>query len=266
MTSVLIIGNSHSAALRKAWDSLADRFPDVDLRFFVVGGRPFAAFDLDDQGVFRCIDPAAVSREELARISAQNDCVSADCNAFDHVLVIGRSYGEATVAQICHQWDIDGLPGAGKDQRLSKPAFRAFCEDLAGQRLPDRRWSALKSSVTFAGAPYPGASLKQARRILGAARPWKGLTDQPEGYAEAAAAYDALFASKLGSRNIRFAPQPPETLTPLGFTRSEFVREPLEKHMRDGETADDYRHMNEAFGAVRLDAYFRDFVGVTANS
>jgi hypothetical protein len=263
MTRVLIIGNSHSAALRMAWNDLADRYPGVDLTFFVVGGRPFAAFDLDDQGIFRCVDATSVSREQLSKIRALNDGVSADCNQADHVLLIGKNYGEATIAQICQQWDIDGFTGSGKNQKLSKSAFHAFCRANAESRLPGRHWSALEATVTFAGAPFPSASLKDARSILGAARPWIGLMDRPEGYAEASIAYGELFTSLLGSRSIGFAPQPPETLTEEGFTLPEYLRKAPAKHMRDGEATDDYRHMNEAFGTIRLEAYFRDFVGVT---
>jgi hypothetical protein len=249
-----------------AWNNLADRFPGVDLTFFVVGGRPFAAFDLDDQGVFRCIDTTRLSREQLSKIRALNDGVSADCNKADHVLVIGKNYGEAAVSQICQQWDIDGFTGSGKIQKLSKSAFQAFCGASAESRLPGRHWSDLEATVTFAGAPFPSASLKEARSILGAARPWKGLMNRPEGYAEAAKVYDDLFTSMLNSRNIGFAPQPPETLTTERFTQPEYLRKAPEKHMRDGEAIDDYRHMNEAFGTIRLEAYFRDFVGVTATT
>ena len=266
MTRVLVIGNSHSAAIRIAWNGLAEQFPQIEMRFFVAGGNAFRCFDLDDRGIFRCVTESAVSKDDLQRIRLQNDGLSTDCNWADHVLLIGRNYGEVTVARIARQWDIDGFPGSGSRQRLSRSAFDAFCDYVAKAHLPDRTWGKLTGKVTVAGAPYPSSSLEEASLFLGAARPWKALLEDPAGFAEVSGVYDLFFAGALGQHGLHFAPQPVASRTALGFTRPEYVRVAPDKHMRNGVPVDDFRHMNEAYGRLRLLAYLADFVGATLPS
>lgn len=251
-TRLTIVGNSHVAALKRAWDAMESRPAEIDLRFFASPDRYLRHFRLGHDLVFRLPAVAAKQRPLIARSARQvNGATEIDLSGSDAVVLYGGVLFQCEFAEIIATYDVDGYRAAGAPRRMSRAAFEAVCDDLAEAALPRAFW--LRGDIArFAVFPRPlpseGAATAGGERTA----PWRDVAVRPEG---ARAMVERLFVA-LGAaharRGIDFLRQPASTLEPSGMTSAVYSRDshrliPGEKH-----SDDDVTHMNARYGALCL--------------
>jgi hypothetical protein len=256
MTRILILGNSHAAAFKHAWETIAPEHPRVRISFFVLPGTEFQTLKLNpNRRIFGAVSGATTSKESLERLREFYGRHYVSLEDFDHVLVIGRQHGMLEILSMLLKNDISGLRSVGAGQLLSLEAFTAFRKDITTQHLPELAWSVLRDiKITFQAMPRYSETVETAAPE----RRWESqiaapLLRQPDGVAQALDGLAADHRALLAEKGITFLQQPAETLTPSGFTRAQYS---VNAHNILGhEVGVDYLHMNADFGAACLRAF-----------
>jgi hypothetical protein len=170
---IAVIGNSHAAGLKRAWDVLAPEFPATELVFFVAPGKRIA--DLTRQGD-RLVATTDDLRQRLILSAGVPDLLLAD---YDSVLLYG----------------LFGMPQF--DRRLSSQ-LRGIILDRAAKRLAGLPLvSMLRGSVPVFLGPAPVPVPEQPETVA-----------QNLPYA----ALLAEIRRRLPATAPRLLPQPAETL------------------------------------------------------
>lgn len=258
MTRIIVIGNSHVAALKTGWEEIAAEYPGVEMEFFAAPGYNFVRFHLWDGLNF------GLTPEEAARPDAAFDAYgrpSVDLSGADVVIRAGLAGRFYDIADLMRGFDIEGLRETGAPQILSRAAFDAFCAAIAEGVAPGPEWRGWDKPRLFL-LPAPirsadciGSASKQFRRL-------QFLGRNGEGAREVVLAYFAQVERVLAGLGFEFIPHPAETLLPNGLTDTRFARGPS-RFADLAPGARDMTHMNGEYGKLRLRAVF-DRLGLAA--
>jgi hypothetical protein len=252
MTRLVVIGNSHVAALKRAWDALEARPEGVELTFFAVPDNQLRAFRLDDTLTFRLPKGAKVQRpgmEETAR--KVNGAASISLAETDAVVLYGASVFHRDISQIMATYDVDGYRASGTGRRMSRLAFEAICDALGTRSLPNPRWlgTALPRVAVFP-RPIPAegaASNGHPDHVY-----WRTVAAHPDG---GRAMIERLFASMAEAHarhGLDFLRQPSATLEPSGLTSALYTQGSNRLVRDERHPDDDVSHMNARYGALCL--------------
>lgn len=247
MTRIIVIGTSHVAALKTAWDGMAAEHPGVELDFFAAPGRAFRQFRLLGDGLVFGLPPGVPSQGAVFGGSGRT---SIDLAEADYVLFAGQYWPWDELADIMSAYDIDGLREAGAPQRLSRAAFDAFCLSMARQVAPVPEWrNWTRPRFLILPAPMRSANCLHSRNQR--FRPFRFLARKPQGGREVVLAFMDVFARSLAEIGVQMIPLPPGTLLPNGLTDPQYSRGSRLVFEVEGPS-EDMTHMNPDFGRLQL--------------
>lgn len=265
MKRVLIVGNSHVAALKTGWDSLAAHYADrLDLAFFVAPAPYFDRLGLTGS-LYGNTDPSLLTAAELASLVTLNGQTTVDLARFDHILLVGMVWpGFNEIAPFLKGFAIDGLYQADKPQRLTSAAFTAFYQAVLDLFPAPGLWSTLhRPRVTLMLHPMPAAIIRDVPPDqLAYDCVWTAKSIEVDQMRPLLDHQRSLAARHYARHGIALLPQPTATLTASGLTLNEFCRDrsaftgkPLRKF--------DCYHMDSRFGAACLHDYFAQILPPT---
>jgi hypothetical protein len=255
---VLIVGNSHVAALRSGWETLAASLQDrVDVAFF---SAPVPFFDKlgFDAPLYGDVSPNAMTPDQIEFLAKLNGRTRVDLESFDEILLAGMYWpGRNEIAAFLKIFAIDGLYEAAKPQRLTVAAFTELYQAVIEERTVGGLWSTLlRPRVILMLSPMPLSILSQ---IDPGALLWKEVWASPEidmDKMRPILDYQRTLAAGLyASRGMTLLPQPAKTLTDIGLTQDIYARDRVSLAGSPNHKFDAY-HMNGAFGAICLQSYF----------
>ncbi len=236
MRRVCVIGNSHTACLKLAWDELRPRLANIDLTFFAARKAGMKDLHSTPDGVM--VPMSKRLSRALMHTSGGQSVI--DLRRYDSVMLVGLTagypkYGYFTHAVAC-QAMLDHIPTTPAYEMVRKirdvsdiPIFLAHQplhkEAEAGDeddKLP------MRSMESDGLLPY--------RKVVEAIN--DGL-------------FRGLRAKLLG--------QPAQTITKCFYTKSEYGIGSVRLDLGDGgeESEDDRAHMNTRFGDIYLSTHLR---------
>lgn len=249
---IAIIGNSHIAALKAAWDSGAVRLPGWEPVFF---GLPNATFDKARLGPDGRFGVAAIAARldpvEKARALRINDALDTDLSQARAILRVGNDWGLVPLAQVVATHSVPGINDPGLPHRMSGAAFDAICGALAKATLPDPAFLATGVRVVTVLRPVPSENCLQEDSHPYLAPVRQALATSPT----LAPAIDALTAriEAVHRENGCIAIAPPtEVRGETGLTQHEFSRASVGLLQNDHGSGD-VLHMNGEYGGIVWD-------------
>jgi len=250
--SILILGNSHLAAVRAAWPALEARHPDDRLTFFGAPGDKLGALTIRD-------GQAAAQDRELAReLSRLGMPPRLDLMEFDAVAVIGGGIG--VFAALGERVTLAEMPShrrrrwwrPERRQLMSRALYVEMVADALrgtiGHRLVRDIGAEAGRPIYVCPQPRPGTGIlaRQGRRARLANAVRAG--DAP---IVAAVYEDALQRAFAGVACVR--PQPEATVTEALCTADRYTTGSLRLAGRRVEHgAGDVLHANELYGMAVL--------------
>lgn len=236
MKQVCVVGNSHTACIKLAWDGLQAKFPSIGLTFFAARGAETAGILPTPDGI---LVPMSKRLSRNLTVTSGGQSVI-DLRRYDAVLLVGLSsaypkYGYYSHA-VATRAMLDHIPQTAAFELVTKirsvsdipiflahqPLFREGEDGTEDGGVP----IVIRESDCL--APY--------RRIVEAIN-------------------DGLF------RGLRahFLEQPAQTITKCFYTKSEYGTNSVRLDLGDGdeEDGDDRAHMNARFGDIYLSTHLR---------
>jgi hypothetical protein len=256
MRRILIIGNSHTGALKESWDADRAAFPGTEIAFFVAPQNHFAACRLGADRVFGLPEKANPRTREIVR--TLNDAESVDLKAFDVVVRVGYRWRVDDVVSILAGYDIDGILDSGAPRRMSAEGFRAACCDIAGASLPGLRWRDMdRPRLVFVAKPYPSEAVLETAEASGKPlqerrnRGWRLALGRHRSVAPALAVFEEAMREALAACKIDFVPAPAEARGGSGLTLNRYTLGSARLSAK-AHGAEEIQHMNRNYGALVL--------------
>lgn len=227
---ICVLGNSHVASLKEAWDQLAKQHTAFDLTFFAARQNQLSDLVRQNNLLVPTNERLAAA---LAYTSGGRDCI--DLDAYDAFLFYGLGLK---------------LPRLSSD--LSIAVRQSCCHDaLAGS---------LNASIASRVHAYTDKPIYAGHEPQWAFREIERLSAAFLGYE---AAFD-IMKSEARHRGILLLPQPHETLVDGWGTRHEFSHGSKRLDVGDEISNELHRprerqHMNGAFGRLYLQHAFETF-------
>jgi hypothetical protein len=229
MKQICVIGNSHAACLKLAWDRLKVSYPKVALTFFA--DRAMGITTLEPRnGVLA--PPSDRLRKVLAHTSGGRQII--DFRHYDVVLAVGLNHA---------------YPLAIGHYSLGA-ARRALLDYLPQSSAIDL----VRKIRQISGIPIFLAHQPLLKHI--------GKTDEEADTAPYRTLVDALNADFIQEMGAVLLPQPPQTITNYYYTRDEYAvgstRLDIGDRYSNIEHAETQRsHMNARFGDIYLSTHLR---------
>ena len=256
MTRMLIIGNSHTGALKESWDADRSAFPDVEVTFFVAPQNDFRACRLGPDRVFGL--PEKVNARTRKIVRALNETDSIDLKPFDVVVRAGYRWRVDDVVSLLSGYDIDDILQSGAPRRMSADAYRAACRDIAEASLPGRHWRNMnRPSLMIVAKPYPSEAVLETADASGKPlqerrnKGWRAALTQHRSVAPALSVFEQAMREALAESNIDFIPAPAKALGTSGLTLNTYTLGSARLSAK-AHAAEEIQHMNRDYGALVL--------------
>lgn len=253
---IAVVGTSHVAMIKLGWDLIRAGLPEIEMAFFSSPGKSARTRKLINMVFgYHSVVP------QPDEIVIGHDARTIDLGAQDAVLQVGYVTGEVELATLLDRFAIDGLPATvEKPFRLSRPAFDAFCANLAQQYLPSPEWRGWTGPrLTLQPHPNPDERCMTSPREK--FQRWQTLATNAETFRVAREIYLDHFETALGQHGIALLRQPAETFAPNGLTLTSYGKGAMDLHKNVPLDEDDYVHMNADFGLLSLEHYFTKVIG-----
>lgn len=247
MSKIIVVGNSHVAAIKHAWNALPTSERRHDVRFFAAHGPHFGKLALTPALQFGLTRRRAIAEPDVAkRVREINGAPRIDLSRADLVVWAGYLWPLTPLARLMAQFDVDGLREAGSACRLSREAFDAICADFAGSRIPRERWRNWTGpKLILHMRPLPVEDCLEATNPVYS--PWQRIVPAPTGAQAVLNAFLDCFEATVAPLGIEVLRQPAESQSPSGLTKREYSREFPGKPR-------EYNHMNPRYGTLSLAA------------
>lgn len=259
MNKVLVVGTSHSACLKEAWDARETRWAGQDVTFFAIMGREFKKLSVQDDLTFGPTSPKNDAlRESLITL---NGAAEVNFRDYDVIVRTGFDLGEGLYRTLLSRFDVDGIIEGGKSgRRISQDFFetalRANFEDTVVQS-DWADWGADAPKLMI--VPKPAFSERVIDQPLAQTTPWKRYLTLGDGVRQAREVFDKIMVQAFSEKGAVFLPRPEVALTALGLSKSEFsVGSSRLGESRGDHPEGEFRHMNAAYGALVLDQVFAE--------
>lgn len=256
---LLVLGNSHLAALADGWRANPGRWPGVECHFVGAHGERLLETELRG-GVLTPASPEAA--KDFARFGGGKGVALAD---FDAIVIAGGHVALAAAALVWREmrWSalpsLDAVPDLAtmKPALVSRAAASAALVALLAERLGPRLARRLR-----AGCDLPLWITSQPRlseTVLDTPRPTARAQIEAlrQGDAPALSAlFDEAADIAATAAGAHFVPQPAATISHAILTARSFTQYATRLAARPGtaQPQDDVMHANGAFGALMLDA------------
>ncbi|SMX43972.1 hypothetical protein [Actibacterium lipolyticum] len=251
MTRLLVLGSSHTGALKSGVPRFRGRFPDVDVEFFAVPAPVFLTGRVNKEGVYV---PGFRKDKDRELANAINGAEQIDLTAFDHILVVGFRFELISTAALLQTYDLLEGTDTGKDRACSMEFVDAtMAATTARIAKMVRRCLGPDRNFTLTEAPYPSAAIGERADDYEPARVIDNFIRHPDA--------EGLFqkwlkgvedaVTQLGHG---FLSQPADTIAAPFATKAQYA---LGGTSADGEemSGTDHRHMNGDFGLRVLETF-----------
>jgi len=228
---ICVLGNSHTASLKSAWDEIKFLFPKIELIFFAAIGGELKHLKLEN-GIFI---PRTTSVLRSIRVTSHG-IDSVDINAYDIFLLYGLNFFVPSL-----------------DHSITSKVKKLTCLDILSSSLIKKLSSEIRSESSkpiFIGhsPQLCGLSSTHLSRI------------NKLNYTESL----KLMRDTIGDSYGTIISQPEETLIHSWFTDPKFLSEVFS--LVDGSNASgqllsktNIGHMNREFGRIWLEKFFTNF-------
>jgi hypothetical protein len=242
--SLCVVGNSHVAAFKQAWDKRRPALRDgVEATFFSAQNRLMKDMVPKGKSLVAAGDLLA---EKLRYTSGGLDRI--DIDRYDAFLVVGAGFG-IDVPRLIEDcgvttpWRFDAM-GPPLSHRCLQAVIEAYNEDSMAVRLIEAVQRVSDAPVLVAGAPYVSERVAQDED-----QPW--LKDN--GFVEAFVDCARRAAEATAARHkVEIVWQRPETIARTGFMNETFNTTPARFEMRTKAPPFDVKHGNLDYGAMML--------------
>lgn len=259
MREVLVIGNSHVAALKLGWELIDPTPTGISVRFFGAPGQGFSQLRIRDGsrfGAFKGPATPADLADQLRRINGDDHV---DLESFDDILIVGGAFRPNAVLSVLRDYDVDDAFEAGNSRRLSAAAFRATIDDIATTGAPWAFWSKLsRPRVTVLPKPRPSEAIRTGDDAPQDDETLAFLSRTTASVSVPLDWHDDACAAVSERRGLRFLRQPRTTIAESGLTLTCFSRGSLRLNGAE-HPGGDTRHMNPDYGRRCMQDYL-DFL------
>ncbi|MCU0825938.1 MAG: hypothetical protein MUE52_00680 [Tabrizicola sp.] len=259
MTRLLILGNSHTGALRRGDDAFLRAYPGVQTGYFAAPGTLFLRGQVDEAGRFSTLAATEATRKTLIDMNGALDC---DLNDWDQVLVIGHRLRFTSVAGLLNRHDLLEGSRTGKGQAISWALVMATVQAQIEDFLRTIRGKfPVSPNITFFAGPFVASSIVERAPSYALAQ----TVVEHLGHPDLAEIYDWWVdqcEAAVTGVGFGFLRQPDSTLDGPGLTHPRFAV----PKASDGTPAPapiDHRHMNGDFGFAILSAFAQARLGLT---
>ncbi|WP_424927703.1 hypothetical protein [Amaricoccus tamworthensis] len=251
MTRVLILGNSHVAALKLGWESLAKNHSDVDVQFFAAPCAMFRRIKLDKKGVLGLSAAHRNDQHSIKTLEKLNGTLSVTPGDYDAVIWAGHAWYRHIVPSFLREFSIDGVRETDAMHRMSETAYKNMCMSLSERFAPGGRWKRYCRDKLWI-APHPIQSESIIKSTDAEMERWRQAGAQGKGFRQALDIYFSQFENMLTNRNIGYIGQPEETLSDTGLSKEAFSSGSTRLKGGDKHGDEDYSHMNRDFGEIMI--------------
>lgn len=251
MIRVAIIGTSHVAALKAAWDEVSGSHQNVQVKFFAAPLRVFRMMKLNSDLTFGLYDHDQGDHDIVKQI---NGATSISLDDIDVVLIVGRPSGSEKFSRLVLSCDIHGIRRTGRRTLLSQQAFAQICAEISKNTVPGSEWQSLNKRVVVLHRAFPSEDCIYSNNSRYSS--WVRLADNPEGVQDAKVILVEELGRTCSTAGLTLLRPPSESEGRFGLTKRAFSAGSI--RLKDGSFHDeeDYEHMNLLFGRLVI----RDFV------
>jgi len=250
---IAVLGNSHIASLKLAWEKLKPNYPDFELVFFGARGRDLFHLRVNSA---RLVPTKAKTEEQIVFTSGGLHWL--DTQAFDAFLVYGPYHVEGFLA-FTDAFKVGNFANDGR-RTLSLAAFAQLCHDrlqdsLLFQLVTQTR-SVCNAPIFVAPAPFPGENC-----LDDAASKWRNFIANDSALMQAA--YYTGLNRVFAPLKATFLPQPETTIMNGLFSHRQYAEGAmrLTEGLSTRHPSDNYWHLNQAYGEIFLtEAFFPKFL------
>ena len=247
MTKLCMIGNSHVAAMRNAWNTVAADYPGLDVDIFAQHAKHFANATLTGKGAL------AVEGPRLWRFRAGSDdnrCSEINLANYDAVILVALAFGANSVFRHYRKYHWYGMKGR-RQQGLTRENFRkaaqSDAEATAALHLAALIQPAANVPLFLVPAPLPSERGYDDEDMPGMIA-WRAAAEN--GDAEALMAmYDEILAG-IGQNGVVIVAQPEDSKANFRATLQRYADNAARTHNDGIRPENDYFHMNDEYGAL----------------
>jgi hypothetical protein len=235
MTQICVIGNSHAAAIRQGWKSIAGDFPGVTLTFFAAPRHLLREITFCD-GVL------APANEDLANFFkiTSGDKTEIRLSEYDRIVIAGAGIGVVRFSEIyrTHRpFQMISEDTAPISESCLLASALGFLASTPGFRIARM----IGTSVSFIPEPIPAPGLAESDR-------WQSIWSDARIRQNANSVFRKALDEAGSKLNSRILHQPQETVGD-DFTQPQFSRDSMVFTLKRKHRQDDYCHMNGDYGA-----------------
>lgn len=238
MTQICIIGNSHAAALRQGWKSIAGDFPGITLTFFAAPRHLLREIAFRD-GVLAPVN------EDLAnffKITSGNK-TEIRPSEYDRIVIAGAGIGVVRFSEIYRthrpfQMISDDTTPISESCLLA--SANGFLASTPGFRIARM----IGTPVSFIPEPIPAPGLAETDR-------WSSIWSDARVRQNANFVFRRALNEAGTTLNSTILHQPQETVRD-DFTEAQYSRDSMVFTLKRKHRQDDYCHMNGDYGATVL--------------
>jgi hypothetical protein len=246
---LLLLGNSHLAAVKLGWDARRSEESDVQVSFFGAPAKWTQHADLTEGTISTANAPLA---KKFVRVSGKQ---SVHLHDFDAVALVGMYFGFADVLRLLRQVHLFTTPPLRpKSQLVSKACLEQMFVDFLSQSsaidLATRIRPGFHKPLLLVPTPLPAERFLDAPPLVGAtSRTFR------QSMGELFEIYERAASQTTAKVPLTVVQQPSPTIASTGLTKDRFSQDSVrllgEGHKHPDE---DYVHMNTEFGIEMLGA------------
>lgn len=250
---IAMVGNSHLAAYKLAWENIRAAHPGLDITFFGSPTTSMRALAVENGAL---VPRTEILRENLAWTSEGSASIAGD---FDAYVMIGMGFSFVHLMAILRTHRPASIFRATDAQQLiSEDALSSFMTatlgNCTGLSVVDKLRQITHAPIVYAPNPFPATGV---------------LRDPDYEYYSYPETRSAIFAfyrqsrSELVRRGCFVFNQPDETVKDEMFTRDKFTQGAikLKRGMKSVQKENDYFHMNAEFGRVSMEKLISGYLG-----
>lgn len=254
MRRVCVIGNSHIAAIKQAWDILSPEYPELEMAFFASGGMRLKAL--------KAIDGKLIpSTKYLAnRVYSNTGANSIDPNQYDMFILAALGYGLTQIIFTAIDYRSDSM-NTGQSSYKHLVSDECFKEAAIGKLDSMAVTSVLRELRSLSDKPIVllAQPLPSARKLH---RDKTGHFKDLLNYGDKLMDIWKDYGRKLSKEyDVKIIYQPEVTVKEKFFTRGKFsggvhLSKKLDDYTRPAPKAD-MHHMNADFGKLMIKSAMR---------
>ena len=242
---ICIMGNSHLAALKLAWQQLSAEYSSIELVFF--GARASAMAHLDVQN--NCLVSTHPETEHDMQFTSggQN---AIDLSSFDAVWLYGLACDVNLFIPTLTTHQLESLTDINR-KFLSRACFTQLCRDRLQHGILYKLTRLVRQisdlPVYVSPSPFPSRTC-----VDDPSEKWNALSAN-DGSVIQSSYYDGIITA-LNDYNTVFIPQPNDSIVDFLFTAPQYAKDSirLTEGLSTKHAHDDYVHMNQAYGVLFL--------------